>query len=91
MSSPVYVKLGYPWTSKKRTSLGSVKNLGKIKNLTSLLAHNFHRTFYVYPVNENPSVRLASATDILLMECFDQENWSILGCPMDGHRYQSGM
>jgi hypothetical protein len=35
MSSPMDVKLGYPWTSKKRTSLGSVKNLGKIKNLTS--------------------------------------------------------
>jgi hypothetical protein len=28
-------KLGYPWTSKKRTSLGSVKNLGKIENITS--------------------------------------------------------
>jgi hypothetical protein len=34
MSSPVEVQLGYPWTSKKRTSLASVKNLGKIKNLT---------------------------------------------------------
>ncbi len=125
MSSPVDVQFWYPRTSKKRTSLGSVKNLGKIKKLTSagieprdswmpcqcyasmlhlflliwnkgdigapLLAHNVHRTFYGYPVNENPSVRLASATDILLMECLDQENGSILGCPMDGHRYQSGM
>jgi hypothetical protein len=35
MSSPVDVQLGYPWTSKKWTSLVSVKNLGKIKNLTS--------------------------------------------------------